>query len=122
MPAERTVLRVENFAPRSPFNPLHYDDGCAFLVGAYGIDRNDVRVLQRAGEPRLAEELQTILRLDPVWSERLYRNLSTHRVLLGHSHQAHSSLSERVLQEELLVLSKGKLGKVLHQPLMCRIE
>ena len=47
---------VDELGPGEPLDPLHHDDGGACGIDADVVHRDDVRMLERAGHPRFAQD------------------------------------------------------------------
>jgi hypothetical protein len=54
---------MHELAPRDALDPLEHDLWTAGRVDADVINGNDVRMLERAGDPRLPKQLEDLLRL-----------------------------------------------------------
>jgi hypothetical protein len=85
----------DEIRPGGAFDLLQHDDRSPVGVEREIVDRHDVRVLERGGDPRLAEQLQARSLVGELGTQRLRRDLPSERALRGTAHDPHAALAER---------------------------
>ncbi len=95
--APRDLRRVvHELRPLAALDPLHDDHGRPVGVDADVVHRDHVRVLERARDPRLAQDPQRRLDVAHARAQRLHRHVPAERRLGREVHDAHAPLAERV--------------------------
>ncbi len=110
------VRVVDHLGPRHPLDPLHDDDGVA-IVDPDVVDRYDVRVLERSGDPRLAQQLDRRRAGPDVRLHRLHRDGASERDLRPEPHDPEAALADRLVQLDRTAALRRELLEELHRAL-----
>ena len=111
-------LAGQHLAPGSALDPLHRIEQRAGLVGPQVVDRDDVRMVEIAGDDRLGEELFPLVRIaGHVRLEHLDGHGAVDRRLPRRVHHAHPAFTDR-FQQLVVAVARGNLARSAEGPLL----
>ncbi len=86
-------------SPRHAVDPLHHEQRGSRAVDSQGVHRHEARMLERARDPRLADEGARGTRI--LGARDLERDLAPDRSLLGDVHHAHAAATDLARDHEV---------------------
>ena len=104
---------AEQRAPLDALDPLQHDQRLPAVVEREVVDRDHVGVLERSGDPRLAQEIERRRRCASARLERLDRHRATERDLLGGPDHAHPALGDHVADPQMHRARQRPTGQLL---------